>query len=156
MRAAKERRPKSDVTAEDWLAVANRTLADGDDGANGSPLFAALCRAVDYRNAQEMRATMAEEVAADLERARDRHVAERDGAERAVDAAVVRAQQNEVRAIEAERKNGELILAARRAWSKLDNVWLRNVPERQRERVRAALAELDEALLDEHTRKEPT
>ncbi len=50
-------------TAEDWLAVASRFNAAQGDRSLSSPLFAALSIAVEQRDTQDMRATMAEEVA---------------------------------------------------------------------------------------------
>lgn len=43
-----EHRPR---TAEDWVAVAERFIAAGDDTSNSSPMFAALVLAVKQRDA---------------------------------------------------------------------------------------------------------
>lgn len=45
-------------TAQDWIGVARRTLADGEDGSKGSATFHALCLAV--QTADEMASKLSE------------------------------------------------------------------------------------------------
>jgi hypothetical protein len=63
-----EHRPQ---TGEDWLAVAQRFIAQQGDASQSSPVFAGLVLATERGNAQEMRATMAEEALAAVTAERD-------------------------------------------------------------------------------------
>lgn len=63
-----EHKPQS---GEDWLAVAQRFIAQQGDARQGSPIFAGLVLATERGNANEMRATMAEERVAALAGERD-------------------------------------------------------------------------------------
>jgi hypothetical protein len=63
-----EHKPQS---GEDWLAIAQRFIAQQGDARESSPIFAGLVLATERGNANEMRATMAEERVAALTAERD-------------------------------------------------------------------------------------